>query len=468
VTSTLTAAPPRYGTPRRPDRATTGAMVARLSRAFGRPFMPWQRAASDLLNERRPDGRRAHSFAVVTVPRQAGKTTWLLGEAVERCLITPGSRVWYTAQNGQYAREKWRELVDELRRPGSPLAGRLSVKLAGGGESATFPNGSVFRPFAPTRDALHGQQSDLVIIDEAWTLASPGRGDELMQAIGPTQATRPGAQVVIVSTAGALNTSTFLKPLVDRGRAADPAIAYLEWSIPDDVDPFDLVAVAAAHPAVGWTIDAAFLERESGVLADMPGEYARAYGNRWTQTLERVIDPAVWFRAVTTRKLPPGPIVLAGDIAQDRSRAAIVAARGGILEVIESRPGTGWIAPRMLELVAGQRPAAVVVDRVGPAATLADDLERGGVALYPLTASLYAAACARFLDDLTNSRVAYRIHPALDAAVDAAATRPLGEGWAWGRRTAAAPICELVAATLASWVDQHRPAAPARPMLSAE
>jgi hypothetical protein len=435
--------------------------------------MPWQRQASDLLNERLPGGRRAHPFAVVTVPRQAGKTTWLLGEAVERCLITPGSRVWYTAQNGQYAREKWRELVDELRRPGSPLAGRLRVKLTGGGESATFPNGSVFRPFAPTRDALHGQQSDLVILDEAWTLSSPGRGDELMQAIGPTQATRPGAQVVVVSTAGALNTSTFLKPLVDRGRDADPSIAYLEWSIGDDVDPMDLDAVAAAHPAVGWTIDRSFLDREAGVLVDMPGEFARAYGNRWTRTLERAIDPAVWVAAATPHRLPPGRPVFAADIAQDQSRGAVLACNGGILEVVDSRPGTAWVADRIRELVAAHRPAAVVVDRVGPSSTLADDLTNPpagveAVELFPLTGGVYPAACARFLDDLTNRRVTYRIHPALDAAVEAAAVRPLGEGWAWGRRSAAAPICELVAATLASWADRHRPAEPITPAVWAE
>jgi hypothetical protein len=468
VTATLTAPPPRFGTARRPDLTTSGDLVARLSRAFGRPFMPWQRQASDLLNERLPGGRRAHPFTVVTVPRQAGKTTWLLGEAVERCLMSPGARVWYTAQNGQYAREKWRELVDELRRPGSPLAGRLRVKLAGGGESCTFPNGSVFRPFAPTRDALHGQQSDLVILDEAWTLASPGRGDELMQAIGPTQATRPGAQVVVVSTAGALSTSTFLKPLVDRGRTGDPSMAYLEWSIGDDVDPFDLDRVAAVHPAVGWTIDRAFLDREAGVLVDMPGEFARAYGNRWTKTLERAVDPAVWIAAATPHKLPPGRVVLAADVALDQTRGAILACNGGVLEVVESRPGTDWIAARMRELIAAHRPAAVVVDRTGPSSTLADDLDAAGVDLFPLTSAVYAAACARFLDDVTHKRVQYRIHPALDAAVEAAAVRPLGEGWAWARRTAAAPICELVAATLASWADRHRPPAPIVPAVYAE
>jgi hypothetical protein len=452
---------PRYATPHLEATPTHGRRVAALSRVLGRPFMPWQRTASALLNEHDGTGRRVRRFVVVTIQRQAGKTSWLLAEAVERCIYgPPRRRVWYTAQSGQYARDKWAELVEDLL--DSPLADRLEVKLTNGSERVIFPNGSTLRPFPPTRDALHSMQSDLVIIDEAWK-HSAERGAELMQAIGPTQATRPGAQVVVVSTAGSLADSTFLHPLVVRGRAQDPALAYLEWSIPDSADPMDTAEVARWHPAVGRTIEVDFLEAEAAKLADMPGEYARAYGNRWTQTLERIIDPSTWARAATDTPLPAGAPVFAGDIAQDRSRSAIVAAVGGVLEVIESRPGTEWVAARLAELVARHAPAAVLVDHIGPSATLADDLAAAGVTLYPLTAGVYATACQRFTDDLTNGRIRHRPHPALDAAVDAAAQRPLGDGWAWARRRAAAPICELVAATLASWGDQHRPAAPLRP-----
>jgi len=462
----LGAPAPRFATPRRPGAPTLAPRVAALSRVLGRPFMPWQREASALVNEHDGTGRRTRRFVVVTIQRQAGKTTWLLAEAVERCLYgLPRRRVWYTAQSGQYARDKWAELVEDLL--DSPLADRVDVKQTNGSERVTFPNGSTLRPFPPTRDALHSMQSDLVILDEAWK-HSAERGAELMQAIGPTQATRPGAQVVIVSTAGSLADSTFLWPLVQRGRAGDPAVSYLEWSIPDGVDPLDVDEVAAWHPAIGHTIDRDFLDGEAGVLADMPGEYARAYGNRWTQTLERVINPAVWSGAATDAALPAGAVVFAGDIAQDRTRSAIVAACAGVLEVVESRPGTDWIGARLVELVARHAPAGVLVDRIGPSATLADDLAAAGVPLFPLTAGVYAAACERFVDDLTNGRIRYRPHPALDAAVDAAAQRPLGDGWAWGRRRAAAPICELVAATLASWGDQHRPAAPLRPAVFAD
>src|SRR6478752_9550270 len=99
--------PPRYATPRT-DRPTFGPRVARLSATLlGRPFMPWQHTAAALLNEHDGAGVRTNPFLVLTVQRQAGKTSWLLAEAVERCMVgLPDRRVWYTAQNGQYAREK--------------------------------------------------------------------------------------------------------------------------------------------------------------------------------------------------------------------------------------------------------------------------------------------------------------------------------------------------------------------------
>jgi hypothetical protein len=78
MTATMTGPAPRYAT--EVDGRSTADRVAKLSRAFGRPFMPWQGGVGPV--ERTPPGRPpgAFPFAVVTVPRQAGKTTWLLGK----------------------------------------------------------------------------------------------------------------------------------------------------------------------------------------------------------------------------------------------------------------------------------------------------------------------------------------------------------------------------------------------------
>jgi phage terminase large subunit-like protein len=439
---------------------------------LGRELMPWQRQASQLLNEHNA-GVRTRPFTVVTIQRQAGKTTWLLAEALERCLFGgPFRRVWYTAQNGQYAREKWGELVAELTGPGAPLRRKIESKFTNGTERLIFPNGSTLRPFPPTKDALHSMQSDLVILDEAWKHDAV-RGAELMQAIGPTQATRPGAQVVVVSTAGTAD-STFLRPLVDRGRGGDPAVTYLEWGIADDVDPMDLDAVAAAHPAIGRTIDRQFLVDQAGIMAATPGEFARAYGNRWTTTLEQLI-PAVAWAAIRHRDGIPAdgvPPVLGADVAVDRSAAAVVACWPDLegtptLEVVAYGPGTDWVAGRLLELHAAHGSPVVLDGGTGPASTVVDQLrtaEQLPTWVRAVTPREYTTACAQLLDGIGDRTVRHRGDPALDAAVGAAARRTVGEGWAWSRRLPTTDVSPLIAASLALFGDRHRPPNPVRPV----
>lgn len=461
--------PPRYAT-QRTDLPTHGGRVARLSQSvLGRELMPWQVRAADLLNEH-AGGVRTRPFTVVTIQRQAGKTTWLLAEALERCLFGgPFRRVWYTAQNGQYAREKWGELAAELTGPGAPLRRHVQVKLSNGTERLVFPNGSTLRPFPPTKDALHSMQSDLVIVDEAWKFDA-ARGAELIQAIGPTQATRPGAQVVIVSTAGTAD-STWLRSFVDRGRGGDPAVTYLEWAIPEDVDPMDIDQVAAAHPAVGRTIDRQFLADQAGIMAATPGEFARAYGNRWTSTLEQVI-PALDWAAIRHRDGTPmggrAP-VFGADVAVDRSAAAVVAcwadsAGHPTLEVVEYRAGTDWVAGRLLELAGRHGPDSVVLDGgTGPASTVVDALgERDWVRT--VTPRELTTACAQLLDAITDRTIRHRGQDRLDAAAAAAARRTVGDGWVWSRRATSVDVSPLLAGSLALFAYRHRQPARRKPV----
>lgn len=440
-----------------------------------RPFMPWQHAAADLLNEHDGAGVRTNPFVVCTIQRQAGKTSWLLAEAVERCMLgLPDRRVWYTAQNGQYAREKWGELVAELMRPGAPLRNHVVVKSTNGAERLIFPNGSTLRPFPPTKDALHSMQSDLVIVDEAWK-HDLVRGGELLQAINPTQATRPGAQVVLVSTAGTRD-SKWLRSFVDRGRAGDPGVTYLEWAIPDGADPLDVDAVVAAHPAAGRTIDREFLAREAVIMADSPGEYARAYGNRWTDATERVISAAAW-AAIRHRDATPAdgvPPALAADVAVDRSGADIVAcwptADGvPVVEFVRRVPVND--AAGTLTAMHGEHGADVWLDGgTGPSGSIVDDLTHRGELpawVHTLSTRELATACAIMLDRIDGRTVAHRGEQLLDDAVAGAGKRNVGDGWVWSRRSSAVHVAPLIAASVALHGHTHRAPAPARPRVYA-
>jgi phage terminase large subunit-like protein len=428
------------------------------------PFMPWQVGGSDVAGEIDPvTGEWAYSLVVVIVQRQAGKTALVQSTASQRCLTGPDLGAWYTAQKREDARDNWMQLVKRIGRSAlrKPVC---KVRESNGSETVTFPNGSTYRVFAPVPDALHGKSNVFVCVDEGWAFDEL-RGDELTQAIVPTFTTVAG-QMWVVSAAGHAG-STWLAALRDAGRACVDAgrrsgICYIEYGIDDDTDPTDLAAVAAAHPANGYTLRPQAIA--DAAVQMKPGEFARAYGNRWTGAPERVIPALLWAKcADETTPLPePGRVALAFDVgAGDRDAAVCIAWRDNAgrahIELVDVREGTSWLVPRLTELVRKLRPRLLVYDKFGPAVAAGDAADRARLGVRGTTTEEYTVACSTLLTAIIEGLVGIRPHPALDAAAAAAAKRAVGERWAWGRRASTDSIAGLVAATLALWGYDHAP-----------
>lgn len=436
----------------------------RTGRALGWPFMPWQRGAADVACEIDPiTGEWFYDTVILLIQRQAGKTILTGSTGAHRCLTGPDLKCWFTAQRREDARDSWMDLVKKVRR--SPLRPPTTkIRESNGQETITFPTGSDYRVFAPSEDALHGKANAMVTVDEAWSFDDV-RGDELMQAIVPTFTTIPG-QLWVISAAGHAG-STWLAGMRDAGRAVVEAgrtdgICYIEYGIGDDVDPMDLAAVAAAHPGNGYTLRPQALITASRLLK--PGEFARAYGNRWTGAAERVIPALLWQRCEDEITPLPGPggLALGFEVGPDGSDAAIVAgwrdeAGRPHVELLDVREGSGWLIPRLKELAASLRPRLVVYDRFGPAVAAGDAAARAKLAVRGTTTDEYTTACTAVYDAIINGDLRVRPHPALDAAAAAAAKRMVGERWAWGRRASVGSIAALVAATLAVWAFDHAP-----------
>jgi hypothetical protein len=290
----------------------------------------------------------------------------------------------------------------------------------------------------------------------------------LDQAIVPTQATKPGAQVWKVSTAGDDSSKWWLGS-VEAGRAAILAgrtkgRAYFEWSAPDGTDPLDPECWRDFHPAYGHTIGHPAMVSALDQLG--PDEFARAYGNRWAHVVTRAIPTGAWVAAADPdQPLPtPGAVALGFDVAVDRSDASIVAAWRDntgtmVWEVADNRPAAGWVPGRLAELVDRWRPVAVGYDAAGPALDVADEATRAGLTLAPVKGADYRAACQSVLAGLTEepSRVRFRPHRALDAAAGAAGRREVGDGWVWARRGTDQSLSPLTAATVAGWAFDHAP-----------
>jgi hypothetical protein len=427
--------------------------------------MPWQNQTIDVAREIDPaTGDLAHPVVVITLQRQGGKTVLSGSNTTHVCLTEPDASCWYTQQDRRHARDTLLKLAKRVRR--SPFAPPFTkIRESNGSESIEFPTGSAYSIFAPSDDALHSTSNRLVNIDEGWTFDQV-RGDELLQAIVPTFATVDG-QLWIFSAAGNYR-STWFKGLVDAGRLAAEAgattgMAYFEWGIGDDVDPTDLAAVAAAHPANGYTLRPRALADAAALMS--PEEFARAYGNRWTGiTTDRVIPALLWSLAADALAPLPsrGQLALALEVDIDGASAAILAgwrdpAGVGHVEVLDVRPGVSWVPARLRELILKLDPRATWYDAKGPAVDVGDECRLAGIDLHPATIDDVAGAAPKFLRGLADRTVRYRPHPALDDAAAAVGKREVGDRWLWARRVPEALVAPIIAASLALWAYDHTP-----------
>lgn len=460
-------APPRHHTPRRPDRPTRGPAVAAIARAKRRPLLPWQTRAADVALEIDPEtGHYAYGIVVVSVQRQAGKTKLESDVADHRCLTIPRARVWVTMQNGKTVDEWMREEHFQNLRDGAAVFGlpgsarcRYSLSKRAGSVGVKWPKlGSTFTTFPPNRDGLHSKQSDLVFVDEAWA-HSAAVGADLRQAIRPTMNTRPGAQLWVVSTEGD-DSSAYFDHYVQLGRESlgnpDTRVCFVDYGIPEDADAEDLDTIARYHPAFGHTLTMQALIDARDEFKDDPAGWARAYGNRRSRSRAAIFPAGAWAAAGAPRPDVPDTAGIGLDATPAGDRYALGAAwrdtAGGHVELLDVDTPTRE-TPQLAGRIITAHGGRLTVDR---AAFGALDLVDAIVREFPrievdyLSTAEYASACSVFERGILAGELHHHHDPDLDAAVEVATKRPLGDGaTGWGRKDSTGSIAELVAVTLA-------------------
>lgn len=474
--------PPRWGTPRHPDRPSLGPKLWKVMTKLGAPPMPWQKYVSDVALEIDPATNLfAHREVGLSVSRQQGKTELTLGAQVHRAMAWPRQNIVYAAQTRGMARQRWEDEFWE-KISSSPLAKYARIRKSNGNEAILFPGKrSRMGITANTEKAGHGPPLDLGFIDEAFA----HEDDRLEQAFSPAMLTRAMAQLWWAS-AGGTTKSVWLNKKREKGReliealfaalAEDPAAprpraAYFEWYAPEDMDRADPATWRATLPALGYTVTEEVIAAELEKMD--PAEFDRAYLNR-TRRPTPPSDPNVpktaWPGLVDGASKPTADrVALALDVSQDRKRAAIAAASlrpdGKVhLEVVAHRPGTDWVVPAMTKLHKLWKPVAVAVASAGaPAVSLIDDLIAAGIDVpkdkdAPLRGDLavmrsgdITEACGQLADAMNQGTLAHLDQVPLTAAVNGARTRRNGDAWTLDRTNSLVDISPLCAATFARW-----------------
>ncbi len=476
----IPSASPRFSAPRRPDRRTLGPVAGKISKALGKPFLPWQQQAADVALEVDPrTGRLVYDDVRVTVPRQSGKTTLLLPIILTRWQASTWlggpQTMLYFAQNRIKARRKWENTFVRDLKGYKPIQGMYDVKLSTGDEHVRFDDDSIFGIDSTTENAVHGDSLDWAAQDEAFALAD----FRMDQAVIPTMATRPSAQFWVVSTAGK-DDSVYLWNKVETGRIAvaqgsTGKICYIEYSAEQDLDPEDYGnedVWYSCMPALGHTIPIDAVQSAFGKM-ERP-EFARAYLNIWPDEVIDTKIPLGWWRACADPASSiAGQPVLAVDVSWDRSTACIVAAGRSAtdpdrvaLEVVDIRPGMGtrWVVPRLVQLLHTHQGRGVALDAFGPVTSLVRPLVEVGITPEVPGTSRMVGACGSLYDAARDQVIMVRSDdahpkgdPVLEGALKVAATRQLGDSWAWRREASRGDISPLVAATVALWAHGELP-----------
>lgn len=465
--------PPRFGTRRSPERATLGPAVGMVAAMLGKPLMEWQQHVADVLLEIDPEtGELAYTDWTLTVPRQSGKSVFILAKASHRCLATKffggNQTIAYAAQTKLKATNKFER---DYARAIAFGARKIKARVRTGNVNVDirYPNGSLFAVEAVTEKAGHGDTLDEAYIDEAFSQ----QDNRMEQAFEPAMQTRANHQLGAVSTAGWEDASPYLLTKVQAGRKlveqdGRHGTAYFEWSAPEDADPGAVETWLACMPALhrpdclpGCKQHTVSIKTIRGVYdkavrENKLADFRRAYLNQWQRKPREGEETALGNWAACGEQMDdlPEPRGIGVGISRDREWSSIGVCGFDdegvpVVSLNQRREGTDWLVDESARISRDYGiPVAVDVGS-NTGRKMAEKIRDAGGIVTEVNLDGYVAACNDIRDRVRDKRIRHPNHSTLTEHVEAARWRPVGDArQVFGHRISAGDIDGLVAVTL--------------------
>ena len=326
----------------------------------------------------------------------------------------------------------------------------------------------VFEIIARSQGSGRGFTADLLIYNEAMILDAVKVGATL-----PTLSARPNPQVIYMASAG-FKTSTQLAKVRRRGVSGNArSLFFAEWSIdPHDEycapgctkhdDPGTELSYRKSNPTYNIRIFPDYLENEREAFEGGEDEWLRerlgvgAYPAPFDAWL---IIPKKWYDdALDDSESPPrlANRIFAVDVPPDRGWGVISVSgerSDGLagIEIVDRKPGTKWLIPRIFELHEKWHPKTWVIDPRSAAGSLIDDMEKNRIPVERMSAQDVAHSCGQIFDGFRDSTLRHLGQKPLRDALAGADKRTLSEAWAFDRRNSAVDLSPLMSATFAYW-----------------
>ncbi len=444
-----------------PSVSSFAPAAVELADRCGLGLDPWQQHVIDRSLGVDDRGLFTAPEVGVNVARQNGKGVILEVRELVGIFEVGEKLITHSSHQQDTSLEAMRRLVEALEEGGlhKELKERGGVRNTNGQEALVFRTGQRIRFRTRSKGAGRGFSCDCLILDEAMFLAEYAHA-----ALMPSLSAMPNPQIWY--TGSAVDQEVHEHGVVwarirERGIAEDDRLAYFEWAAEYD-KPEDVPAVLSEkdvsdpNPALGIRITREWIDTERKSMN--PREFAveRLGVGDWPRTdgvLQQVVPIEQWKALADEDSEMLDPIVLAFDVGPDRTGCIAAAGKrpDGLwhVEIVDHRTGTGWLAKAIHDYVRRQAPAAVVCDAYGPVGSIVQAVENYDVELVTVTAAEHAAACGRLADAVADKTLRHLGTEELQAAIRGAKPRPLGDAWAWSRKSSSVDISPLVAVTLA-------------------
>lgn len=452
-------------------------------RELGIKFQHWQDGAGRCILAKRDDGLYAAGIggAVMSIPRQTGKT-FLIGAIVfALSMLFPGITVLWTAHRVRTANETFRSMQGMARR--KLIKPHVEHVRRGSGEQAIeFRNGS--RILFGARENGFGRgfaKVAVVVFDEAQILTDDAL-DDMIPATNahdnplviytgtPPKPTDPGevfSRMRAKALAGQSEHTLYIELSADKG--TDPTKwpkGHIDWDQVARANPSFPVHTprAAVMRMMEQLGPASFLLEGLGIWHEDSGPRPTIESARW-QSLNATSPPSTGRTAVGVKFTNDG-----------RRVAAALARKGGAgvhVEVVGEWPAsegsaaiTSWLKGTWRDM------AVIVIDGKSGAGALRQALLAAGLtesAISLPTVAEVQTAHAMTLAAVEDGTLSHSNQPGLNAAVAAATQRQIGNagGWGW-QAIGEGDVLALDAVTYAlhgaatAKLDNHKTTAPRR------
>lgn len=382
---------------------TAWPQVERQMKKMNTPLDEWQRGLCKAVVAKRENGQYACGIggALISIPRQSGKTYTIGSLVFALCLANKGMLVLWSAHRARTHNETFQTMGAMADR--MEIAPFVKRVLTGAGtEAVEFSNGS--RILFGARENGFGRgfaKVDIVVLDEAQILTESAMDDMV-----PATNAAPNGLVLMMGTPPRPKDPG--EVFANRRAAAlsgeDEDVLYVEFSAKKDANPNDREQWAIANPSFPHRTSETAILRMRKLLGSVDSFLREGLGIWDEEALAaKAVDFSKWEQLIEDDPDPEWPVTAFGlDMNPEHTKVSIVAAtqrddQRPHLELAADAPfsesGTSVLVDWLWERCKRRTP--VVIDAFSPARDLLEaKLTQRGIKVQVLTTNDYVAACA--------------------------------------------------------------------------